>query len=149
MTKHIHTSDHNPGQHSPASRQQFYLGFLAGAVVGAGIAFLSASKKSGDLKKDLLEQAKQAAYKLPGFLDEIIAEFDNQKETASEQVKNFKEVLVSDPDEVNVEGEEGAKVEKKVRKEVEEVSEPLVKVMAKTAAKAKRFFSKAGRMLGK
>ena len=135
--------------HSPhASRQHFYLGFLTGAVIGVGIALLSVSKKGGNLRKELLLQGKELAGKLPEFIEDLVSQLDNQTESASQQVHHITEVLSSDPDEESEPVVEEKSTENAVQ-DGENAPESITKAMVKTASKAKRFFSKAGRLLRK
>ena len=119
-------------------RQQFYLGLLAGAVIGAGIAYLCSHKKGGRIKEDLLGKAKQIAKHLPALIDELIEGDYNPIDQLKEEVNEVKTLISSEP-----ESSEGT----------DETSTDAVNTFSQqiktTANKAQRFFTKAGKILRK
>ncbi len=126
----MNTHHTSPAHHDAPHKQQFYLGFAAGAVVGLGIAYLSLHKQGGTIKKDLIQKAKELAQDLPDFLDHLSSDDESGIE---KNLHDMEELITADPD-VKVKPATARKVESTV---------------TSTASKAKHFFTKAGRLLRK
>ena len=114
-------------------QHQFYLGFLAGAAIGAGIAYVSTHKKGGHIKKELIHKAKQLVKELPDLLDYLRDEEEQIKENLEENFEEAKDLVTSNPDQPA---------------DVPEPT-PVEKAVNLTTSKTKRFFSQAGRLLRK
>jgi len=129
-------------------KQNFYLGVLAGAAIGAGIAYLSSNKKGNSLKKEILAKAKKFSKQIPDLLDELNID-ENDKE---EQPAKIQKQIAIIQKKLNT----NKKTQKKTATDQNDTSEPnlttatkIAKTVKNTGKKAKRFFTKAGRMLKK
>ena len=117
-----------------AHRQQFYLGVLA----GAGMAYLASRKQGGQIKKDILEKAKQISKHLPDLIDELMEGDYHPIDQIKEEVSEVKTLISSDPDTNNQTDDHPSNAGNTFSQQIKS-----------TAQKARHFFTKAGKILRK
>ena len=125
---------HNQFESSAPHKENFYLGFVAGTIIGGVISYLSHNQKQSQLKHDLLQQAKHWSKQLPDIIDEL-AKHDNNLHGIQKQIHEMQEVVTSNPDDPSL------------QVPAPETKTSTIKKISNTAKSAQKFFSKAGKML--
>lgn len=131
--------------HPAPSHQHFYLGLIAGAAIGAGLAYLSQHKKQPQLKKHLLQQAKQLSHQLPEVIDKLAANIDQTPSHTNtnpnpikKELKQMNTILTSNPD-----------TKPQNKKTQSGIKNKLSQSLKSTSQHAQKFFTRAGKELVK
>jgi gas vesicle protein len=126
---------------SSPHRQNFYLGFLAGAVIGGGIAYLAKHRHNQQLKNHLFKKAKYFSQKLPVIIKQLTEQSPNSQPVHSnlkQELDEITTILTSDPDIQSEKSNSGLKPSFKTK---------ITNTVKSTTQKAKKFFTRSGKKL--
>lgn len=125
----------NNNSNSHANHSHFYIGLLAGGIIGAIIAYLSSHKKGGQVKKQILLAAKRFSKHLPEVLDQLAnrkIEDEEPQSVIKQELTKLKNLITAEPE---------------PPPPPPTLTEKITATVKNTTKSTRKFFSRAGKKL--